>query len=355
MKSQKTLLALFSSTALLLVASFGFNIYQYQRIKGLSEITALEQNAKNKSADDSDPLHVTATEQITKSESVNDLDPSHTGIKISKTYITTENKGERSGVNEIDNLEYQLNAAEEEVDMATLQLAEELTKKDEYKKAIKNLSRSLQSDESLKKANEESARRMADDYDPLFKKLSMSEEEFEEFKDLLVQKNLEMFSASYSPDSSEEEKKEAIEKSRESSAKYQKQIREFLGEEQYETYMSFTMRQQEYRELNDFMKTLPPDSGISETLVDDLIDSMYKGRQAVYAENRSDMTSRSNTQQEMIKRSLNMMKMTNEKYLEASRSVLSPEQVEQFKTYLQKKVDRMESSMKISEYLYGDK
>ncbi|NLD35675.1 MAG: hypothetical protein GX654_02285 [Desulfatiglans sp.] len=49
-----------------------------------------------------------------------------------------------------------------------------------------------------------------------------------------------------------------------------------------------------------------------------------------------------------------MTKLTNEKYLEAALGILSPEQLEQYKAYLYKRTEMMESSMKISNYLDGE-
>jgi hypothetical protein len=53
----------------------------------------------------------------------------------------------------------------------------------------------------------------------------------------------------------------------------------------------------------------------------------------------------------MRKLSIEIQKSTNDKYLEASRGILSPEQVEQYKNYLLKKSEESESMMKMSEYL----
>ena len=352
MKSQKMILILFSLTVVLLFVSIGFEIYLYQQIRGLSEVIASGQNIQKKIEGEPAASHKIDEKQITKTESRDSSDTSYI-ISANKSNAVAD-KAEAAVNNEINELEYQLDAAEEEVDMATSQLSEELTKKDEYKKAMKNLSSSHSSDAAMKRANEESAIRMADDYDPLFKKLNMSEEEFAEFKDILIEKNIELFSSSYSIDAPEEEKQAAREKSREAFIKYDNQLREFLGEEQYGIYQSYSMRVHYYKDLNEFMETLPPDNRISEEETDIFVESMYEGNRVVNMENAFIGSYTSYSQKEMMERSLKIQKLANEKYVEASRSFLSPEQVEQYKAYLQKKVDRQESSMKIQEYLYSD-
>jgi ribosomal 30S subunit maturation factor RimM len=63
------------------------------------------------------------------------------------------------------------------------------------------------------------------------------------------------------------------------------------------------------------------------------------------------MASAEKNPSEMRKLSIEIQKSTNDKYLEASRGILSPEQVEQYKNYLLKKSEESESMMKMSEYL----
>ncbi len=97
------------------------------------------------------------------------------------------------------------------------------------------------------------------------------------------------------------------------------------------------MRLAERSNREQFAKTLPPGNRLSEEQEDALIDSMYKGRQGIYSENPDDITSTSDSQKEISQRSLKMTRLTNQKYLEAARGILSPEQYEQYKSYLQKK------------------
>jgi hypothetical protein len=103
---------LFSLTILLLLASLGFNIYQYHQIKGLSGKIIQTNPSDN-------------TSSITYKTGDN-RDSKDNLLKVIENKPITE---------EINELEYPLGAAEEEADIANKQLSEELTKKEEYRKA----------------------------------------------------------------------------------------------------------------------------------------------------------------------------------------------------------------------------
>jgi hypothetical protein len=98
------------------------------------------------------------------------------------------------------------------------------------------------------------------------------------------------------------------------------------------------MRLAERSNREQFAKTLPPGNRLSEEQEDALIDSMYKGRQGIYSENPDDITSTSDSQKEISQRSLKMTRLTNQN-TEAARSILSPEHMNNIKSYLQKKIE----------------
>ena len=177
---------------MLLLASIVINISQYQQFKKLSIRPVTEKITKNKHVIDS------------KSDSA--VTPS----KISQKSTTPASKETKPDTSEIDRLEYYLRAAEEELIMTYEQLDEELYKKAEYKKArdlfAKSMS-SLSNTVNRKRVRDSLTQILGNDYDPLYKKLSLSEEEFNEFKDILVDERMELedLYASRTEDSSNEE------------------------------------------------------------------------------------------------------------------------------------------------------
>lgn len=334
MEFRKKFVSLFSLTVLLLFASVGFNIYQHQQIKGLSEKITSENMVQADSSSRSGSAAVKNPGQSRKKD------------------IAFNGKGGKTGADKIDELEYQLDAAEEEVDMATAQLSEELAKKEEYRKARNKLSSSLISDASRKRAMEFGAIQMAEEYDPLFKKLNISEEEFKKFKELLVERSSGLSDiAPLTGDTSEGEKKELLKSVNETYMNYNNKIRDLLGEENFQTYQYYSNRVSERRNVREFNETLPYDIAMTDEQADRLIDEMYDARLAVYTENPVKITEKSNDQQAMQEMMLERQKLTNKKYLEASRGILSSEQAEQYSAYLKKKTEMEESMMKMSNYL----
>jgi hypothetical protein len=327
MKSQKMLLTLFSITALLLLASLGLNIYQYLQIRGISGPIVSKDNIQVNSYNDSSE----ATSQKKKGN------------------IATANTVNKTGTDKINELEYHLGAAEEEATVANEQLSDELAKKEEFKKARDKLSKSILSESSLKKARDTFAREMAEDYGPLLIKLDLSEDEAKKLKDLLFEQNRVSFIIAGV--TSGEEEKDMMKKTGENYMKYQDEIRAHLGEGKYRTYQDYSNRIPDRKSLYEFMESLSPENRISDEQADRLIDAMYDGRISTYSNMPTGMISTTSKQSEMRKLSLETQKRTNEKYLEASRGILSPEQVEQYKNYLRKKSEETESMMKISDYL----
>ncbi len=334
MKSHKMLSALFAFTVLLLLVSLGFNAYQYKQIKGISEKITSEKVIETNSSGNSGLTSAKTSDQNKQED------------------IAIAAKQEKTGVNKVKELEYHLNAAEEEVDMANEKLSEELTKKEGYRKARDQLSRSMLSDAAMKRARESSAVRMSDEYDPLFKKLDISEEKFEKFKDIVIERSMKQYNfPAYTTAASDEEKKEVLQNINEVYTSYNNKIRELLGDENYQTYQFYTNRMMERRNFSEFIETLPPDTAITDDQADLIIDKMYDARIAVYTENPIKTTEMSDDPMELRNMMLEKQKLTNEKYLEASREILTPDQAEQYKAYLQKKTEMEESMMKISNYL----
>ena len=341
MKFNRINFILFSSISLLLLTSVGFNLCQYKQINVLSGKIASGLNTQNKFVGDSDPSQNT-TEQIVIAEPESNSDTSN--VATAKKSNLHGYKIKDSIKNEIDELEYQLNAAEEDADMAYNQLSEELTKKDEYKKAMNTLN-NLLSYESLEKASDASAIRMADLYNPLLRELNISEEEFEKFKELMIDRTKGAMYFLYDGDISDEERKELIRESNELVISYDNKIFELLGDGNYEVYQSFSMKIPEYSDLNEFNGTLPVDIRLTEEQMDFLAEFTYEER-------HTDTLPKSYGQKEMMKKVLEITKLNNAKYLEASSRVLTPEQVELYKDFLQKKVDKQEASIKIQKFLY---
>jgi phosphoribosyl-ATP pyrophosphohydrolase len=342
MKTQKVLLkTAYCLAGVLILVSIGFNIFQYQRNKRLSEKPVPEKIAKNESTSDS----------ISNSESA----PVKIVQKSERKSTVPISKEEKSITSEIDELEYHLNAAEEELDMTSEQLSDELSQKAKYKKAYDKGQKIIKSNPAFQKSIRDSVTQtILKNYDPLFEKLNISEEEFDEFKGMLVDQQIEIrnISASIVGASSYEEEEKARRQGEEIRNKYENKISEFLGRENNEIYQAYASRLTERRSLRDFMETFPPDNRMNEEQTEVLIDSMYEARRTVYdkmgpvTNNGSSFELTEETLAQVMERSARV----DEKYVELCRGMMTPEQVEQYKTFLKQELEMQESLLKLSLY-----
>jgi len=340
MKTQKLLLkTAYCLTGLLFLASIGLNIYQYQQFKELSERPVPDKIEKNETVSDSNSGSESAP------------------VKMVQKSTAPVSEQEKSSTSEIDELEYHLSAAEEELDMTSEQLVDLLSKKAEYKKARDQLSKSMSSlsDPVNRKMIRDSLTQiLGNDYDPLYEKLNISREEFDEFKGILVDQQMEIrnISESIVGASSDEEEKKARHQAEETINKYENKISDFLGEEKNEIYQSYVNRLTERRSLRDFMETQPPDNRINEEQTEVLIDSMYEARKTVYDEMGPVTNNGSSFEltEETLAEVMEMSARVNEEYVELSRGMMTPEQVEQYKTFLEQELEMQESLLKMSLY-----
>lgn len=342
MKIQKLLLkTVYCLAGLLFISSIVVNIYQYQQFKKISKEPVPAKTTKDESTGKTMSAPV---KMVQKSE-----------IK-STTLISKE---ENSNPSEINELEYQLNATEEELDMANEQLDDELSKKAEFKKARDQLAKnmySLSNPVNKKMMVDSLTPIIGNDYDPLLKKINISKEEFDEFKGMLIEQRMEeqSLSASYMG-ASDEEKEKVNQQLIEIAKKYGNKISDFLGEEKNEIYKTYASRLPERRNLREFMETLSPDNRIKEEQAENLIDSMYSARKAVYDEMGPgpNINSSSDLTEEKLSQIMEMSARVNEKYVEVSRGTMTPEQVEQYKAFLKQRQEMTESVFKMSSY-YND-
>lgn len=149
---------------LLVAALIIVNIFQYQQIKKTT------QNLSSKSTLAGESKTSGASSDLISSDNVSPLPK-----KIVKKAAFSSDKD--------DDLNYQLDAAEEELDMVNKKLSDEDAKKLEAKKLQKEIMKKSMQDPSTKKYMRQS---LYFQYADLFKKLNLSVDKLEKFKDILV-------------------------------------------------------------------------------------------------------------------------------------------------------------------------
>lgn len=370
MTTQKVLLkTAYCLAGLLILASIGLNIFQYQRNKKLYERPVPEKITKDESAgktmsvpvemDQKRDVESTAPVKMDQKKPVKSTAPVKMVQKSEMKSTAPASKKENSNTSEMNELEYHLDAAEEELDMTNKQLSEELTKKAEFKDAYDSFTSNSAFQKTLKDSLKKAMIQTLDkSYDPLLKKLNFSKEEGDEFKGILTDRMMEIQEA-IPPNiltASDEEKAKMNQQTKEIRDKYDNKISEFLGEENSEIYRSYNKSLSERSSLNSFMETVSPDNRVNEEQTEALIDSMYAGRKAVYDEMGPDMDMISSTDltEENIARQIEKQRRVYEKYMEASRNILPAEQAEQYKAYLKQLLDFSESNLKMRLFMKGN-
>ncbi len=242
--------------------------------------------------------------------------------------------------------EHRLTVMEKELEKTSKKLSEELSQKADYKKANDLMGKSR----AAKKAQDETLQSMLQSYDPLFKKLNISREDFDELKGILADRMDEIQDTilPYTNTASSEERADFNQKKREIDYKYMNRVHDFLGEEKSGIYTAYIKRLPERSSIDIFMDSLSPENRISEEQMEPLIDVMYTARKAIYDEMGPDIDiySSSELTEENITREMIKTKRVHDKYVEASRSVLPPEQAGQYETHLGRIRDFTESIMK---------
>ncbi|MDB9822810.1 hypothetical protein OAC89_03840 [Deltaproteobacteria bacterium] len=332
----------FVLTGLSVLVLLVLSIVQYQQIQKLTEGATSEKVVESES---------TGVEMPGSGETVQKSDTQRTTVKGMEKEIYKD---------DIDELTYQLDAAEEELDMAHEQLSDELSRRSEFSKNSIELQKKLLEDPTTKKMLRNTFKGMLDiNYGPLYKELALSQEKLEEFKELLINQqvsfmdiNQEMLGVSLSG-----EKKREIEQRLEDLKKENEtKISECLGGENYETYESYQERLSERTLVTNFMESLNSDDKLTADQEQDLIDSMYEDRKDLHEELDHDpdkITFPDEMNEEEVARSIIRMTGTHERYMESANSILSESQMDQFEKYLNQRLEMQGMSLRISIQMYG--
>jgi hypothetical protein len=328
---------------LLGLSLIGYNIYQHQQIKRVSQGATPEKSSDNKAA----ALKAQdKTPPVLKSVNQSPSPDSFKGI---------------TGNSEVDDLNYQLDAAEEELALAKKQLADEEARKAEKKKLQSELQKKYREDPAFKKSMRES---LDMQYADLFKKLNLSPEKLEKFKDMLVDEVMaqqdiwtSMASEGDSSTLSKEQQAELQQRYEAIEKEYDKKKSEFLGQSDYDKYQEYTQTSGERYYVNNFIQSLGSEEKLTDAQKEELIDAMYDEiKNVTFDKLNDDSESSSNMYDDKnIARMLKNQDRQSEAYLKAARERLSASQIEKFKAYFKQQRDQYESYMRMAALRNGAK
>jgi hypothetical protein len=323
---------------LVILVLLGYIFYLQQQIKQLSQGVNSETVANN---------------NLKESNTSGQNETVHKNVNLAV-------KGKSANKNDADELNYQLDASEEELDMANKQLTDEQKKKAEFAKNAIELQKKMLQDPATKKMYRDSIKAMLDStYGALFKELNLSPEKLEKLKELLVDQQmaaLDINQEMMSTTPSEENKKELQQRFEDLKEDNDAKLSELLGNGNFEKYATYRDRLSERQLVSNFMQSLGTNDKLTETQQQTLVESMYQERKNIFSEKGYDektMVLPSDMDEQGIAKLLERTDYTFNGYIKSSNATLSAAQTEQFKTYLKQQRDLAESQMKLAAQMFG--
>jgi hypothetical protein len=343
MEKQTTLKKIaFGLAGLVFVALIGYVIFQNQQIKKLS------QGANSES--------VVVNGSTGAAASGKDV----TAQKALAQNPTIESKVEKPSGSEVEELSYQLDASEEELDLAHKKLSDEQKKKAEFAKNAMALQKKMFEDPATKKMIRDSNKAMLDSiYGPLFKDLNLPPETLEKLKDLLVDQQMtaiEKVQDMLGAAPSEAKKKELQQQFDELKKTDDIKLGELLGNKNLEKYNTYKDRLSERQLVTNFIQSLGTGDKLTEAQQQVLVDSMYQERKNVFSQkgyDEKEITLPSEMNEQGVAKLLERTDNTFEGYVKSASATLSSAQTQQFKTYLKQQRDLTESAMKLTSQMFG--
>ena len=197
-------------------------------------------------------------------------------------------------------------------------------------------------------------------YGSLFKCLQLSDTELEAFKSALldrqmalVDSSMDMMNSAATP----EEKKAATDRMKETTAAYDAQIKELLGDDNYAMYQSYEATQAERMQVSLFKGSLGGGDQISEEQEDSLIQAMHEERNkfqsSVSGVDDKQATDSSQFTPEKITKLLEENSKLQELYVTRAAAILTPSQLEQFKANQKQQQAMQEVGMKMAAKMFG--
>ena len=197
-------------------------------------------------------------------------------------------------------------------------------------------------------------------YGSLFKCLQLSDAELENFKGVLLDKQMALVDSSMdmmSGAATPEEKKAAAEKMKETTAAYDAKIKELLGDDNYAVYKSFEDTQAERMQVTLFKGSLSGVDQMSDEQEDSLIRAMHDERSnfrsAVSGFDDKQSADPAQFTPERITQMLAESAKLQEQYVAKAAAILTPSQLEQFKANQKQQLAMQEMGMKMAAKMFG--
>jgi hypothetical protein len=269
-----------------------------------------------------------------------------------ETRVTTP-VAKGKGQDDYDDLRYQLEAAEEELDMVHKQLADELANKTEPANTMmQGPMEMLKTPEGKKRLRDSLKNGFDISYGVLFNQLNLSPEKLDQLKELLADQSMAMMEIGYefqgtSP--TEEERNKFQQRREELERKNDADLAALLGSQDFQTFMDYEDRSRERMMVQMFGQRLNYDDTLTGDQKKSLIEAMYKERKDLYSRqgfNEGIVNLPTDMNDEGISKMMEMNNLVYDGYIKGVEDAkLSASQEKQLKEYLEEEQARVKSSM----------
>ncbi len=314
------------------IASICMNVLLYRQTQKLDN--GFTEQVSHSSTPAADPVAGTAAGMAKTGQKT---------VQLSKSGAVSENEA-------VEALKYQLQAAEDELDMVHEDLNKEMDRKAEQAR--------LRRESYKKMARERIASRNAG----FFEAFNISPEGAGAFNDILMAEQMAYMELNLESgeiaNHTESDRERVIKLYEELNAEYKAQKIELLGEAVYEEYSTYQKKRFiEENQVGEFSESLDSNEKLTDTqrtaLVDAIAEAQEAGRKEIAAEiNETENTFRLSPEQideanmeRLVEREI---RRRNEDYVAAARGILTPSQLEQFEAYLDQEPDGHITNMRVS-------
>lgn len=235
-----------------------------------------------------------------------------------------------------DELNYQLQASEEELDMARNQLADKIAKQEESRQADIEFQKQLMKDPSFRNVMKNTIEK---NYGVLIKNLGLSGYKLDSLIEIILDRQIamqdlttEIQGANLTPDQAIEmkERRKRIE------FEYDNKALELLGEEAASEYAAYKDRMGERSILFQFEGSLDVDDSLTDNQREELIDSMYEARLNVVENLPFEVAELfgGGRNEDAKNKVLDYINRVSVEYISSASNILSEPQMEKFERYI---------------------
>jgi len=196
-------------------------------------------------------------------------------------------------------------------------------------------------------------------YGDLLKSLNLTDEQKNQFREMLIEKQLFMAEAGLTMMSgTPEEKKKATELLNEAKTGYDQVVNDLFGADAAATYKQYEDRLPEHSSLTMFKGSLATADALSAQQESDLIGALYQERKnmpvdSLLNKQRGQPPDPSRLTEEQINATLQQMEQLQQRNLARAAAILTPTQLEQYKQYQKQMANLQAMGLKIAAQMFG--